>query len=190
MSALITLGKATLEAGVNSVRAVAAGTANHAFRRGKEAFNESLRETGEPCPVGEVIVEHDHAGADCYSFGWHAGPMSKLADQIAKGEIDDRGADLYFGTRSVAAHFGGREKDSVILLLAACRDTPVSVNEVFGTQYFPGGTMGSVRVLAAHRISPAWARYSSDVSTHTPSIQRAVLAVRAVADAMRVNLEN
>lgn len=128
---------------------------------------------GEPSPVGKLITSHKHSSVSLGTLGWHAGPASKLTSQIAEGKFQKIGQDIYFGTPKVAAHFGGREEDSVILLVGGSKDAPTDVNDVFGTNYFVGGEQQDVYILDAHEVCPKWKEFVTNPDIQPTTYERA-----------------
>lgn len=136
--------------------------------RAATAFRTQWAKMGPPCPIGTLVHKPEQPPNTLNSlqiFGWHAGPRSKfnLGKQILDGKFHKNHVDIYFGNKHIAAHFGGREDDSVILLVGAPGRTPVDVNEQFDTHYFPGGPDQDVHILEAHKLNPEWVRYVTDV---------------------------
>lgn len=150
-----------------------------AIKRALTAATAQWAKMGEPSPVGKLIMSHKHANVKLVNYVWHAGPQSKLIDQIAKGKFDKIGMDIYFGNPSVAAHFGGREKDSVILNIAGTEKASIDVNDVFHTTYFVSGEDQDVYIIGAYEINPEWTEYVSNVKNQPTTAEKTTAAFQA-----------
>ncbi len=132
---------------------------------GLRAAETSWKQTQEPSPVGKLLITHKHTHPNLSIFSWHAGKQSKLQKQIDQGRFDNIGEHIYFGRPQIAAHFGGREKDSVLLEIAGTEKTPTERNEAFNTTYFPAGKDQEVYILSAYTVSKTWQKYAQKPPT-------------------------